>query len=266
MTLLYQSCFSPHSSFARSGPSPPHPRAPKADPSGAKFPCSANRILQTNAGQNPLPAAETQPQPCGQPAARHAGPRTGGQRGRREPSPPHSGRLNLPPALAPRRRGCAAPARVRRGPAGRPRGRSTRARTASHGRPLRVGRRRATPAGARKQRSRSPCSARAAPRAVLPTRLSVRLGATYLGAGRLQRTPAITGRAANCPGACALQASGPDPGQKGKQRARRPLAATPESASGSLLSGSFDQALTWPSYSGGVFRKPQIRPSGLTTK
>lgn len=195
-------------------------------------------------GQNPLSRAETDPPGWPARPARPAGlstPSRRGHRGREHPGQRRSGRLNLPPArvLRPGRerrggRGAARPSfgrgEIRRAP-GRRGGPGTRAPApAPSCRPASRGAGAARHGRARAKARSAAAVAVAAPRATPPP-VTV---ATYLGAGRPQRTPPHAGPAANCPRACALQASGPDPGQKGKQRARRPLAAAPGSAGSAL--------------------------------
>lgn len=85
---------------------------------------------------------------------------------------------------------------------------------------------------ARGQRPR-PIAARGRPRAVPAPRAALRpdppcvTGATYLAAGPPQGTPPLAGPAANCPRACALQASGPDPGPEKKTKSPAPPGGRP---------------------------------------
>lgn len=124
-----------------------------------------------------------------------------------------------------RRRGRAALARSRRGPAssrapcgaGEPRARTR----ASLPPGFTWGRRRAT--RARAGNGPGPPATAGTP-AVPALRATLRsdpprvTGTTYLAAGPPQGTPPIAGPAENCPRACALRASGPDPGPEKKTK------------------------------------------------
>ena len=193
-----------------------------------------------------------------------------GHRGRAHPDRPRSGRLNLPPPRAARarraRRGCRGAARpslgrggARQAPGG-PAGPETRApaplsHSASRGAgAARHGHAQATAPTRRRPPVPRLCPPRAPPSAPRPDPPRV-TGATYLGAGRPQGTPRLPGPAANCPRACALQASGPDPGPEKKTKSPAAPGGRPGKCKWRALAKALLTRLSppWQGYSGCVF-------------
>lgn len=146
------------------------------------------------------------------------------------------------------RSGEAGPGRLRGAPRGRRLARPHLSATRLHVAPA------PRDTGARRQRAR-PAADRQCPRAALrpdPPRVT---GATYLAAGRPQGTPPLPGPAANCPRACALQASGPDPGPEKKTKSPAAPGGRPGKCEWRALAKALLTRLSppWQGYSGCVF-------------
>lgn len=271
---------------------------PAADPHQPTL----ERLKQTRAGQDSSPLCHPRsPNECwtqsllpfwrGSPArapapareergSAHRGRR--GHGGRAHRSRPRSGRLNLPPARAPRaghdRHGGGGAARPSLGRGGarpapeRPGAGATRAPTRAFLPPgFTCGRPRA-PLGRAGNKPRSAADARAptvaVPRAALRPDPPPVTAATYLAAGRPQGTPPLAGPAANCPRACALQASGPDPGPERKTKSPAAPGGRPGKCKWRALAGELLTRLSpsSPGCTGCVFWRLQTGTSGLTTR